>query len=122
MQLAKHVRERGSTNIYVNIGEPGGIFSTGVHTLAAPSYGFLGRLIMRISEWWFGISVPEGALTLLFLGTSHKIKDEGRNGQFYRPFGDLVPRDKYPKFASDALAEKLWYWSEDFVSKREIQQ
>jgi NAD(P)-dependent dehydrogenase (short-subunit alcohol dehydrogenase family) len=122
MQLAKHVRERGITNIYVNVGEPGGIFSTGVHTLAAPSYGFLGRLLVAVSEWWFGISVPEGALTLLFLGTSPKIKDEGRNGQFYRPFGDLVPRDKYPKYASNELSEKLWDWSEEFVSKREIRQ
>jgi NAD(P)-dependent dehydrogenase (short-subunit alcohol dehydrogenase family) len=119
MQLAKHVRERGTANIRVNVAEPGSIFSTGVHTLAQPSYGFLQRRMMAIGEWWFGISVSEGALTLLFVGTSPRIKEEDRNGQFYRPFGDLIPRNKYPKYASEALAEKLWDWTEDFVSKRE---
>jgi NAD(P)-dependent dehydrogenase (short-subunit alcohol dehydrogenase family) len=122
MQLAKHVRERGCQNMYVNVAEPGGIFSTGVHSLAATTYTSPMRLISSILDWWFGISVPEGALTLLYLGTSPQIKEERRNGQFYRPFGDLIPRNKYPKYASDALAETLWDWTENFVLQRELQQ
>ena len=117
LKLADYVREQGSTNIFVNIGEPGIIFGTDVHRQMETTYTFWTRMWVAILKWLVGLSVQDGALTLLFLGTSPTIREEAINGRFYRPFGDLIPREKYPKWATDDLAEKLWDWSEEFVSK-----
>ena len=40
LKLACHVRERGSLNIFVNIGEPGIIFGTDVHRQMETTYSF----------------------------------------------------------------------------------
>ena len=119
MRLANYVRDRGCANIYVNVGEPGIIFGTDVHRQMEDTYTILTRLWVAILNWLVGLSAQDGALTLLFLGTSPTISRDDVNGRFYRPFGDLIPREKYPKRASDDQAEKLWEWTEDFVSKRE---
>ena len=76
---------------------------------------------IAIIDWWYGLSIAEGALTSLFLGTSPVIAENQINGKFYRPFGYLLPRNKYPKLASNELAEKLWDWTEDFVSMKETE-
>ena len=121
MHLAKHVRERGA-KIRVNAGEPGIIFSTGVfESLNPPTWPFYMRWIQYTLDWLVGFTVEEGALALLFLGTSERIREEEMNGQFWSPFGYLVPREKYPKFATEETAERLWEWSEDFVGKKEAE-
>lgn len=121
MKLANHLRDQRCPNIFVNVGDPGVIFGTGVHQQIEGTYSFWVRLLAAVLNWCIGMTVQEGALTLLFLGTSPIVKEERINGQFYRPFGDLIPREKYPKRASDALAEKLWDWTEKFVSAREME-
>ena len=121
MQLAKHVRDRGANNIFVNVGEPGIVFATGVHLQMESVWRWWVRIINFILLYTIALTVEEGALNLVFLGTSPKIKEEGVNGQFYRPFGDRIPEHKMPKMATMELAEKLWEWTEGFVSRREIE-
>jgi NAD(P)-dependent dehydrogenase (short-subunit alcohol dehydrogenase family) len=119
LKLAAHVRDRGCSKIYVNVGDPGVIFGTGIHLQVEFAYTIWVRLLVAFLDWWLGLSVQDGALTSLFLGTSPVIRDEKINGQFYRPFGDMIPRAKYPKYADKELAEMLWEWSENFVSAKE---
>ena len=121
MQLAKHVRDRGANNIFVNVGEPGIVFATGVHLQMESVWRWWVRVINFVLEYTIALSVEDGTLNLLFLGTSPKIKEEDINGQFYRPFGDRIPVEKLPKMATMSLAEKLWEWTEGFVSTREIE-
>ncbi len=121
MQLAKHVRDRGANGIHVNVGEPGIVFATGVHLQMESVWRWWVRVINFVLEYTIALTVEEGALNLLFLGTSPKIKEEDINGQFYRPFGDRIPVEKFPKIASMSVAEKLWDWTEGFVSTREIE-
>ena len=118
MTLAQHVRERGYPNILVNIGDPGIIFATGIHKQLEHTFPFYAKILVVLLEWTVGFTVAEGALTLLFLGTSPVIRERSVTGQFYRPFGDLIPKEKYPKEATEDLMQKLWEWSEDLVSKR----
>jgi len=119
LKLAQHVRERGYPNILVNIGDPGIIFATGIHKQLEYTFPFYAKIIVFLLEWTVGFTIAEGALTLLFLGTSSVIRERRVTGQFYRPFGDLIQKEKYPKGATEELMEKLWEWSEDFVSRRE---
>lgn len=121
MRLATHVRDDGCSRIYVNVGDPGVILRTGIHLQMEFAFTFWMRLLVAFFDWWLGLSVQDGALTSLFLGTSPIIRDENVNGQFYRPFGDKVPQAKYPKYASKELAESLWEWSEKFVSSKEVE-
>jgi hypothetical protein len=67
------------------------------------------------------MSREEGSLTLLCLGTSPSIRENIVTGSFYRPFGNVIPRDKYPKNATEDAGSKLWDWSEGFVSSREAE-
>lgn len=119
LKLAQHVRELGATNLYVNVAEPGMIFSTGVHLQMVGHWSLAARIFGAILRWTVGLTVAEGALTLLYLGTSPKIKEQDLNGQFFSPFGDLVPKAKYPKHATEEQVKELWEWSEEFVSSRD---
>jgi hypothetical protein len=121
MQLAKHVRERGANNIFVNVGEPGIVFATGVHLQMESVWRWWVRIIILILEYTIALTVEDGALNLLFLGTSPEIKEKDINGEFYRPFGDRISVEKHPKNATMGLAERLWEWTESFVSTREIE-
>jgi retinol dehydrogenase 12 len=121
MKLADHVRDRGCSSIYVNIADPGIIFGTGIHLQLDISHTLPIRILIAVMDWWYGLSIAEGALTSLFLGTSPVIAQSQINGKFYRPFGYLLPRNKYPKLATNELAEKLWDWTEDFVSMKETE-
>lgn len=119
--LATHVRRRGGENIRVNIAEPGIIFGTDMHTQMESTYRWWVKGITWAMEWTMGLTVEQGALTMLFLGTSPEIKERDVNGRFFRPFGDEIPMDKWPKNATLAAGEKLWEWSESFVSAREVE-
>ena len=119
LKLAQHVRERGYPQVLVNIADPGIIFATGLIKQLEYTFSWFVKIVVVLLEWTVGFTIAEGALTPLFLGTSEGIREGSVTGQFYRPFGDLIPREKYPKEATDDLMEKLWEWSEDFVSKRE---
>jgi NAD(P)-dependent dehydrogenase (short-subunit alcohol dehydrogenase family) len=121
MILAKHVRRRGGNNVRVNTAEPGIIFGTGMHLQMETTYAWWVKWITRVMEWTVGLTKAEGALTMLFLGTSPQIKEGDVNGRFFRPFGDEIQVEKWPKNATQAAAEKLWEWSESFVSTREIE-
>jgi NAD(P)-dependent dehydrogenase (short-subunit alcohol dehydrogenase family) len=121
MKLAQHVRERGFERVYVNMSDPGIIFGTGIHLQTESSHTLFVRIFIVILNWLVGFSIPDGALTTLFLGTSPLVKKGNVNGEFCKPFGNLVPKDKLPKAASMALADKLWEWTEDFVSRRETE-
>ena len=121
MQLAKHVRDRGANNIFVNVGDPGIVFGTGVHLQMQSAWVWWVRLINVVLEYTVALTVEEGALNLLFLGTDPRVREQHINGEFYRPFGDRIPVERLPKNATMSLAEKLWDWTETFVSTREIE-
>ena len=121
MKLAGHVRERGYPNIHVNIAEPGIIFGTDVHRQMESAYSIWTRLLVIFLYWTVALSLEDGALTMLYLGTSPVIAEDGISGQFYRPFGNRIPPEKYPKHATRSLSEELWEWTENFVSKREAE-
>ena len=119
MKLADHIRDRGGSNIHVNIANPSIIFGTQMHLQLDITHTLPIQIYIAILDWWYGLSIAEGALTSLFLGTSPVIAEKQVNGKFYRPFGYQLPRNKYPTLASNELAEKLWDWTEDFVSTKE---
>jgi len=121
MKLADHIRDRGGSNIHVNIADPGIIFGTQMHLQLDITHTLPVQIYVAILDWWYGLSIAEGALTSLFLGTSPVIAEKHVNGKFYRPFGYALPRNKYPTLASMELAEKLWDWTDDFVSTKEVE-
>ena len=121
MKLADHLRDRGGERIHVNIADPGIIFGTQMHLQLDITHTLPIQIYVALLNWWYGLSIAEGALTSLFLGTSPVIAKEKVTGKFYRPFGYALPHNKYPTLASNQLAEKLWDWTEDVVSNKEAE-
>lgn len=121
LKLSKIVNDTGGRRILVNVGDPGIIFGTGVHKQMEGVYNIWQKFIAFLLDWFVGISREEGSLTLLCLGTSPSIRENIITGSFYRPFGNVIPRDKYPKNATEEAGRKLWDWSERFVSSREAE-
>jgi NAD(P)-dependent dehydrogenase (short-subunit alcohol dehydrogenase family) len=121
LKLSKIVNDTGGRRILVNVGDPGIIFGTGVHKQMEGVYNIWQKFIAFLLDWFVGISREEGSLTLLCLGTSPSIRENIITGSFYRPFGNVIPRNKYPKNATEEAGRKLWDWSERFVSSREAE-
>jgi NAD(P)-dependent dehydrogenase (short-subunit alcohol dehydrogenase family) len=121
MKLADHIRDRGGSHLHVNIADPGIIFGTQMHLQLDITHTLPVQIYVALLDWWYGLSIAEGALTSLFLGTSPVIVQKQVNGKFYRPFGYALPQNKYPTLASNELAEKLWDWTEDVVSIKEAE-
>jgi len=121
LKLAQKVNATGARRILVNIGDPGIIFGTGVHQQMEDTYSLWQKLIALLLDWSIGMTVEEGSLTLLCLATSPLIRDNTITGCFYRPFGEPIPPEKYPKTATDEAGIKLWDWTERFVASREAE-
>ncbi|KAJ3073132.1 hypothetical protein HDU98_002168 [Podochytrium sp. JEL0797] len=111
-QLQKRINtSTGLTNVYVNAVHPGAV-STNLATNSAYISTLAALGLMEV----IGLSPANGALTQLYCATSGEIVLKGFKGRYFVPtaavqFSSFHGRD-------EKLAEELWDWSVDVLSKQ----
>jgi hypothetical protein len=77
------------------------------------------KIMLKVIFWWLGVSfmeVEQGRLSQLWAAAGAK-KDELVNGGYYMPIGRLSNNSLDKTAKSMKLAEELWTYTQDVLSK-----
>ena len=111
--MSPEYREQGGEKVFVNAAHPGAVRTEMIDGIAPLSNRWIGMIIC----WFvgtFGLSVPDGALTQLFLATSPKVESEGIRGRYFVPVAKEIPPNK---LVTEELAAKLWDWTDSHIKR-----
>nr|KAJ3414602.1 hypothetical protein HK105_001728 [Polyrhizophydium stewartii] len=115
-------RRVGGRGVFVNAVHPG-VVRTGLKQGPQELYGFRGILkplgdLLALSEYMWSIGPAAGALTQIFVATAPAIDADNIRGQYFEPYCTLGTHSATEYARDDALAERLWEWSEATVGAK----
>lgn len=84
-----------------------GVVGTGLVT----GLGIKEKMLVYATTWWMILQPHEGAFSQTWAATVDKA--EIRNGGYYEPVGKLMDRKLDATARDEALAERLWDWTEE---------
>ncbi|KAI9324800.1 hypothetical protein DFJ73DRAFT_966143 [Zopfochytrium polystomum] len=117
-ELNARLEAKGIKNVYVNSVYPGVIPTQ----LSATKFSQLGFLAKPISTLYYAfdretIDEDKGASTTLYVATDPEIEEKGLRTLYFGPIAQVLP-EPIPQATDDALAKRLWEFSEALVKEK----
>ncbi|KAI9324779.1 hypothetical protein DFJ73DRAFT_802242 [Zopfochytrium polystomum] len=121
-ELNARLKAKGINNVYVNSVYPGVIPTQ----LSSTKFSQLGFLAKPISTLYYAldretIDGDKGASTTLYVSTDPEIEEKGLRALYFGPIAQVLP-EPIPQATDDALAKRLWEFSEALVKEKLAKQ
>jgi NAD(P)-dependent dehydrogenase (short-subunit alcohol dehydrogenase family) len=113
-ELHRRFHQAGQSPIlYVNAAHPGFVNAQGITRHIAESMGKFTYHAGRIFQSLVALSVPDGALTQIYLAGSPEIEDQAISGAYYGPIAE--PYEMSDAARDPDLAARLWTFSRELI-------